>query len=341
MLQLSPLARGLFHKVISQSGVAINPWAFQHDPRSVALDLANRLGIPFTNTENLVNQLRNVPVSDLVNNTPGLLAMEVPRGMWPISYVPCIDAPDSQESIFLPRHPIAIMESGDFMDVPLVIGYTSDESLFVIREAVLDPSVTDILNGNRNLVVPTSLWGIDPNSAAGQTIANEFHSYYLNNQPISDSNRYNWTQYNTDLHFAYGVDRVVRLQLQRQSSPIYQYMFSFDGDLNFLKRVLLLTAYPGAMHGDDMPYIWSMARIPVILPSNHANVVRRRMVRMFTDFAKTSNPTPTVDALITAVWPRVTANNREFMDVGHDLVPGNHPHGSRMQMWENLRNRFA
>lgn len=340
-LMLSPLSRGLFHKAIAQSGTVLSPWAFQRDPLSVARGLAAQLGITFTSTEDFVNQLRTTPAADLVLHTPGWLDLEIPRGLSSMPFVPCIDAPDSTEPRVIPENPQAIMESGNFMDIPFLAGLTSDESLFMIREQLLDPSVVDIINENRNFVVPTTLWGVDPNSAAGTVITNEFHSFYMDNQPLSGDNRYNWTKYNTDHHFGYGVDTTLRTHLRHQSSPIYYYIFSFDGDLNLVKRALLLRSYPGAVHADDIPYLFSVSRIPaVILPSNHANVVRRRMVRLWTNFAKFGNPTPNTDGLITAIWPRFTSN-MEFYDIGHDLVPGTHPHGARMALWNDLKNRFV
>lgn len=339
---LSPLSRGLFHKVISQSGTVLSPWAFQPNPRSVAEDLGRELGLTFTSTENLVNQLRNVPARDLVIHTPGWLDLPIPRGLSSMPFVPCIDAPDSTEARFMPRHPRDIMNSGDFIDVPFLAGFTSDESLFMIREQLLDPSTRDVLNANRQMVVPQTLWNVDPNSPAGTTIANEFHQLYLNNQPLDDDNRYSWTQYNTDHHFGYGVDTTMRTHLRHQSSNLYYYVFSFDGSLNLVKRGLLLTSYPGAMHADDIPYLFSVSRIPaVILPSNHANVVRRRMCRLWANFAKFGNPTPvTNDALITATWPRMT-NNLDYYDIGHDLTPRTNPFATRLNLWQDLRQRFS
>lgn len=338
---LSPLSQGLFHKAIAQSGSVLSPWGFQPNPRPVAEGLGRDLGLSFTNTETLITQLRNMPVRDLIVETPGWLDLPIARGFTAMPYTPCIDAPDSTEARFLPRHPREIMNSGAIIDVPFMAGYTSDESLFMIRESVLDSDVTDILNANRHLVVPQTLWGVDPLSPAGTTIANTFHDLYLNNQPITEENRYSWTQYNTDHHFAYGIDTSLRAHLRHQSSPLYYYVFSFDGDLNLVKRALFLTAYPGAMHADDIPYLFSVSRIPsVILPSNHANVVRRRMVRLWTNFAKFGNPTPTTDALITTIWPRMTAN-LDYYDIGAESTAGRNPKGSRLNVWQDLFTRFG
>lgn len=73
-LVLSPQAAGLFSKAISQSGSALNPWAYQHDPLTVAKTLAADLGIEFTTTAELVEALREVPYELLREHTPGAMS---------------------------------------------------------------------------------------------------------------------------------------------------------------------------------------------------------------------------------------------------------------------------
>lgn len=71
-LILSPTARGTFHKAISQSGSALNPWAFQTNPRDVAYQLARDLGLPDTmSTSELIAALRIIPAMAIVDATPG------------------------------------------------------------------------------------------------------------------------------------------------------------------------------------------------------------------------------------------------------------------------------
>lgn len=335
------MSQGLFHKAMAMSGTALSSWAINYDPASTAYALADQLGISYLNNEDLIRRLRELPAATLFNATPGLLDMEITRGLVSgFSYCPVIDAEDYTGEKFLPRDPRKMMEDGDFMDVPLILGYTNEESLFMIREQILDNTVRDTVNADRSLIVPTALWNVDPRSANGQAIADAFWGHYMNNQPLTNENRFEWSQYNSDAHFNWGVDQCVRLHMQYKTSPVYYYVFSFDGQLNYLKRRLLLTSFPGAMHGDDLGYMFDLHVIPV-LPSNHANVVRRRYVGMMTNFAKTNNPTPTTDSLITTIWPRVTPNNMEYLDIGENLVAGTHPMRERMALWNDLKARYV
>lgn len=72
-LILSPLAEGLFQKAISQSGSALNPWAYQTHPEQVAHQLAKDMNITFTDNADLIRQLRLVRPSDMIAVTPGMV----------------------------------------------------------------------------------------------------------------------------------------------------------------------------------------------------------------------------------------------------------------------------
>lgn len=226
------------------------------------------------------------------------------------------------------------------MDIPLIIGYTSDEALYVIAEQLLDPTVAPTINANRNLVVPTTMWDVDPNSAEGHAITDAFFDFYMHGEDLSPTNRYEWSQFNSDVHFNWGVDQCVRLHA-RQSNPVYYYVFSYDGAFNNMKHQWQLTPFPGAMHADDLGYLFNGNDNPDVAPTNHAFMVRRRFVKLWVDFAKYGNPTPETDSLvITTNWPRVEGN-MEYLDIGHNLVAGTQLYGDRMRLWNDLMASYV
>lgn len=108
-----------------------------------------------------------------------------------------------------------------------------------------------------------------------------------------------------------------------------------------MKSILFLGDYPGAVHADDLFYMWSMTRLPPpLLPTNPAITTRRRMVRMWSNFAKSGNPTPTTDAAVNQIWSPVQGS-QEFMDIDTNLIPGTYPNPERMEMWDRLRSTYA
>lgn len=52
-----------------QSGSALNPYAFEYNPRDIAFKLGEALGIKTTDTKELVDKLKEFSVQDIVTAT--------------------------------------------------------------------------------------------------------------------------------------------------------------------------------------------------------------------------------------------------------------------------------
>ena len=113
----------LFQRAIAQSGTALSPWAFQPDPRTQAEGYARRLGITWTSTQNMVDQLRNVPMQAAIDAQGGWLDLEVPRGFTSMEFVPCVEPVGAPEYRFLTADPVTLMRSGNFLQMPAMMGF--------------------------------------------------------------------------------------------------------------------------------------------------------------------------------------------------------------------------
>lgn len=115
MLCASPLAKGLFHGAISQSGGSFGPARTTTYPgeNMKTLEQAEQAGIAYADRAGAssIAELRNMDANDL----PMGMGM---GGAWPIvdGYV----IPDDQFKLY---------EAGNYNDVPVLIGYNSDEGL--------------------------------------------------------------------------------------------------------------------------------------------------------------------------------------------------------------------
>jgi acetylcholinesterase len=95
------------------------------------------------------------------------------------------------------------------------------------------------------------------------------------------------------------------------------------------------------MHADDLFYMFDVTQFPLpILPNNQALTVRRRMVRMWTNFATFGDPTPTTDSLITARWNRYTLGGEEFLHIDETNTMRSSPYGGRLRVWHGFQDRF-
>ena len=114
ILAASPLAKGLFHRVISQSGGHFAPW--QHSQRSVVVNASQRgaeqQGIAFQKHlgKKSIKQMRKMDALDLAGDNVGF------AGFWP-----CVDGYVITDDLY--RN----YERGDYNDVPVIVMTNSDE----------------------------------------------------------------------------------------------------------------------------------------------------------------------------------------------------------------------
>ncbi|XP_062535946.1 esterase E4-like isoform X1 [Armigeres subalbatus] len=342
-LVLSRMAAGLFHKAIAQSGTALVPWGFQYNPEEMKRYIANAFGYPTNDNAELVQRLRYTPKGEFVNLQEGWSDIAIPRGFRPFDFVPTAEPINSPEPTFLTQRPIDILKAGTFNHVPFIIGYNDAESLFMVHEHRIDTTVWNEFTRNPHFFVP-HYWNIPANTAASTAVSQAFRNLYWQDRALGPDIMLEWTKFHTDQQFTYACDKAARLTAQHNTAPTYYYKFSFDGDLNLVKRVTLLTAWPGAMHADELPYLWSMTNFAIspILPTNPAVTVRNRMIRLWTNFAITGNPTPNSDTVLQNVnWAPFTTQNKAFLEINGSLLPGTNPNSDRLDTWYRLEEQYA
>lgn len=338
-LVLSPMAKGLFHRAIAQSGTAIAPWSFQEFPRTEAFKIARKLNITATTTEGIMNELKKIEdVSEFARITPSLVTLEVPRGLVGFAYAPVVEPEEAEEERFLIEPPLTMIKKGIVNDVPFIIGHNNQESLYGIRELNIDTHIWEKWNNNSHYLVPSE-WHIQPGSAAAEDIIHQVRKMYFNGKQIIDD-KMEYITFNLDRTFGYNTYKAVQMHSAIQKQPVYYYIFSFDGIMNYIKKIFLVMNYEGAMHADELGYLWKMAYVPApALPGSPSAVTKSRMTKMWTNFAKYGNPTPEVDGLITAEWPRVQ-EEQFYMDIDNELMAKKEPHAERMKMWKELDKKY-
>ncbi|XP_063708884.1 juvenile hormone esterase-like [Culicoides brevitarsis] len=335
-LVLSPMAKGLFHGAISQSGTALNSWGHQPFPRKQAFDAANTLNITFNSSKDLVEQFR--AISDpKVFATIGISLENLQTLYLPLTFVPSVEPKDSKEPRFLSETPIKMLQKGKFNKVPIILGATDAEFLSEIHYHRLNPNLLKKYNDDPSFLIPY-LWFIEPNSEAARDIIYNIRKTYFNNKTeITDILEF--VEFNSDRAFQYSAYKTASLHAKKQKSPVFQYVFSFDGTLSWHKQQYLLTDYDGVCHSDDMGYMWTMAKLSCPPKGSPTEKVRQRVVKMWTDFSKYGHPTPKRTSLIPVKWQTVQFNH-EYMDIGQELQPKIHPFGRRMTMWKEMDQKW-
>lgn len=86
--------------------------------------------------------------------------------------------------------------------------------------------------------------------------------------------------------FVRGIVSTARLHSSTRNATTYVYRFGFDGALGLYKRLLGINR-PGVCHGDELGYLFHFGVFNLNLdPSSSEIQIKRKMVKMWTNFAK-------------------------------------------------------
>uniref|UniRef100_A0A1B0GJ50 Carboxylic ester hydrolase n=1 Tax=Lutzomyia longipalpis TaxID=7200 RepID=A0A1B0GJ50_LUTLO len=296
-LMLSPLATGLFHRAISESGSALSPWAHATKPKERAFKLGQVLGLSTNNTEELLDFLRKVPPRKLIDASEETLTPEDARNNIGLPFVPSIEEnietwddadPDvNHDEPFLTEPPIDLLKRGNFHKIPYITGFNSHEAMLFLRRLRKDPNLLVAYQNDSTRVLPADLQipgGRD--SREGQTIAGSVRKFYLGSRPITQDTINELIDMWTDLMFVRGIVTSARLHGAARNATTYLYRFAFDGALGLYKRLLGISR-PGVCHGDEIGYLFHFGFFNLSLDKAAPEIqVKKRMVSMWTNFAK-------------------------------------------------------
>lgn len=121
---VSPLSRGLFHRVVAMSGAATTQLSLcSCNKLEVSKKQAKILGCPDDTTANIMKCLKGKTADELGDSVAKFLEFgDDPLIIWN----PVIEA-DIGTDRFLTEHPIALIQKEEFAKVPVILGVTTEE----------------------------------------------------------------------------------------------------------------------------------------------------------------------------------------------------------------------
>merc|ERR1712080_264064 len=192
--------------------------------------------------------------------------------------------------------------------VPLMVGGNKDEGIASILEFMLGVSSYTDVQDNFAKYGPTLFFGVDPDVAEldeTETASAEYlREMYLGGGSIDHipeedeeiKHPFNETQVAeiinllTDVHFLAPIDSVVKA-LAKTTNPVYYYNYQHQGSVS-LPMLQGLPAVGGVSHFDEMFLVWNMPLLGKgALQTDHDKLVSQKLLEMWTNFAKTGNPT--------------------------------------------------
>ena len=268
-LMLSPLAKGLFHKAINQSG----PLAMMQTDLSEGLKegelLAQTVGC--TNPAEAPACLRKLSARDLFMKAPSSFKLASPTKPTGPSfrYGPVVDGK------ILPAHSHKLFEQGKFADVPTLIGNTKDEMALFLMGKALDTKEQALAMVNDNKETLKTLLNLDFD------MEKFIGLYDFKNFPtVRDAA----VQASTDLAFRCPA-RMNAGQLARKNKQVFVYEYP-DGPADKGTFGLL-----GAFHGSELPFVFGVFDFLGFKFDNPRNrAISDKAIALWTSFAHDGQP---------------------------------------------------
>ncbi|XP_044262070.1 juvenile hormone esterase-like [Tribolium madens] len=329
---LNPKPKNLFWAAICQSGSFLGPWAYQRQPRRQAFLTAgfiNNMFLERNDSEELLNVLQNVKPEtirlaaekfyDLILNGTSDDFAAIEGSNW----APTLEI--ENEDSFISEKMFKLLKNGNIVKVPLMIGLTTEENLSMDHKN-FDQNVKKYDEDYRNLVPVDMIGDEEKLIKVGQMIREMYTGGRNFSENIGDAIRFSSDN---------DMTRPIMKQAEIYSSyaPTYFYQFSYDGQFPGFKL-----NYPGTgnvSHGEELFYLFDLTRDITTYPKQE-QIVRNRLIKLWTNFAKFRNPTP--EPMENVSWPqlKVEENHFPYLDIGEKLAIKNFPKKEIYKKWNQL-----
>jgi para-nitrobenzyl esterase len=292
ILAASPLTKGLFHKAICMSGGSFLPARTDKEPDCMQLlKGAEKAGIEFARRmgANSIDELRRVDSQKFLSDTTANIG-----GFWPVI-----------DGYVITGDQYLLYEAGQYNDVPVLIGNTSDEgTLFVMTSKPEDFAETTRQKYGPVADKVLSLYPDNPETIARRSMAELFRDYYFVWQT------YAWAT----------------LQTKTGKSPVFVYYFDQTQPSS---AVTLLLKSNGAYHGSDCAYVFNhLDQDPKMKYTDEDRKLSDIMINYWANFAR--NGDPNGNGL--PAWPAYSEREPAVMYLKSDLHTGSFPNLDKIKI---------
>lgn len=320
---VSPLSKGLFHAGIAESGTCYNPWAFNSpgSARNASMLLLSLLNCTYTNTKEAVACLTSKDATEIVSKTENMRWWQIERK---VDFGP-VQEPPSSPGAFL----VGPVKNWNQAPVPLIIGTTSAEGL--IRTVYFESYNMSYqwFTENFNQFAPKSL-KITKMSSKPLEVTSALRQYYLPRKEITEKDWVNLTTLYSDSWFTIGILDGAN----KHSGDVYFYYFDYLGEKSSAGNSDSRNGsiHFGANHIEEMTYLWYNKEIGDLAGEDLK--LSKKLVKLWTDFAKYGTPTPEGSSLKWNKWTPKTRCNLVISKQGLIMKEG--LADDRYRFWKTL-----
>ncbi|XP_034834171.2 uncharacterized protein [Maniola hyperantus] len=309
-LTLTPMAHGLFHGVILQSGTVLAPWAFNFD----AENRTKFLKMSLNGSRDMLTRSSAIELSSKVDQ---LRLPYLPFGM-------CIENSIKNEERLLSSSPFEILSKGEILSVPMIMGFTNNEG-YIFAPTLKEAKVVRRMSKEMSFLLPIEL---QTRKRDVSKIMKEIDGMYFSDNMTMAA----VLAYHRDAYFLSYIDRSARFHAHTHH-PVYYYQFSHTGNTGVEEEPG--TAKWGAAHSDELAYLFPDKGRGL---NGDDGTVQGNLVRLWTNFVKHLNPTPANAK--DPVWVPLNPHDPKVLDISTEMEMKEFPFVKEAQMWEDIYEKY-
>ncbi|XP_004625952.2 carboxylesterase 4A isoform X2 [Octodon degus] len=321
-LMVSPLAQGLFHKAISQSGTAVFKGFITHDPLKLAQKVAFLAGCSHNDTKIMVNCLRALSEAQMMRVSKKMKLLhsnfhkEPQEITWFLS--PVVDG-----VVFL-DDPMALLMQGPVLPVPYLLGVNSQEFSWLLPYIMKIPLDARLTNKK---IVTKLLWSV----SRLLNITKE-HIPLVLDEYLRDTDKYDWKMVRTHLTDLAGDAIFVYPTLQAarycRDAGIQVYLYEFQHHAR--SGIIIKPRNNGADHGDEIGFIFGKP-FSKGLSTAKEKTLSLQMMKYWANFARTGNP----NGGKLTYWPHFDQDEK-YLQLDFIIKVGAKLREKKMAFWRKL-----
>lgn len=323
LLLLSKSVRGLFHKIILESGSNLAPFAVQLDPLKNAKDYAKQLKFErFDDIYALEEFYKTASYQKLTSDA------FIDRPDSTFMFVPCVER-DVGEEIILNDAPINLLQNKQYPKVPMLIGFANMEGL--MRIDLFDEWRTK-MNKRFSDFLPADLHF--KNESQKKKVAKIIKEFYFGDRSVNTDGVLNYVNYFSDVIFMTPALRSIKLLTEAGHDQVYLYEYSFV-DENV--PVVPHTDVRGANHCAQTMAVVDGPAIAAredVVDTEEYREMRKTMRTLWNNFITTGKPVPEGSYL--PKWPSINKDLSPYMSLGNKIELKDTLAEERVKFWDGI-----
>ncbi|XP_059118182.1 bile salt-activated lipase [Peromyscus eremicus] len=302
---LSPYNKGLIRRAISQSGVALSPWAIQKNPLFWAKKIAEKVGCPTDDTGKMAGCLKitDPRALTLAYKLP-LKSQEYPIWHY-LGFTPVIDGD------FIPDDPINLYANAADIDYLAGINDMDGHLFATVDVPAIDKTNQDVTEEDFYRLVSGNT--LNKGLKGAQTTFDIYTESWAQD-PSQENKKKTVVALETDILFLIPTEMALaQHRAHAKSGNTYSYLFSYPS------RMPVYPKWMGADHADDLQYVFGK---PFATPLGYRardRTLSKAMIAYWTNFARSGDPNMG-NSPVPTHWYPYTLENGKYLDITNKIT---------------------